>query len=88
MKTTTLVNPGNAELPIGKSETKLTGSKTMKALVFYGPGKKSWEEKPMPTITKPTDAIVKILKTTICGTDLQSDKGYIMFHVKQWITPD
>jgi alcohol dehydrogenase len=75
MKTTTLVNPGNAELPIGKSETKLTGSKTMKALVFYGPGKKSWEEKPMPTITKPTDAIVKILNTTICGTDLHIMKG-------------
>jgi len=49
--------------------------KTMKALVYHGPGKKAWEDKPKPTITKPTDAIVKILKTTICGTDLHIMKG-------------
>ena len=47
----------------------------MKALVYHGPGKKAWEEKRKPTITKPTDAIVKILKTTICGTDLHIMKG-------------
>ncbi|MBK6861637.1 MAG: zinc-dependent alcohol dehydrogenase family protein [Saprospiraceae bacterium] len=47
----------------------------MKALVYHGPGKKAWEEKPKPTITEPTDAIVKILKTTICGTDLHILKG-------------
>lgn len=47
----------------------------MKALVYHGPGKKSWEEKPKPTIIKNTDAIVKILKTTICGTDLHIMKG-------------
>src|SRR5580692_8499309 len=47
----------------------------MKALVYHGPGKKSWEEKPKPLITAPTDAVVKILKTTICGTDLHIMKG-------------
>jgi len=47
----------------------------MKALVYHGPGKKAWEEKPKPTIAKTTDAIVKILKTTICGTDLHIMKG-------------
>src|SRR6202042_3820426 len=47
----------------------------MKALVYHGPGKMAWEEKPTPTITKPTDAIVKISKTTICGTDLHIMKG-------------
>jgi len=47
----------------------------MKALVYHGPGKKSWEEKPKPVIIKPTDAVVKILKTTICGTDLHIMKG-------------
>ncbi|MEO5911222.1 MAG: zinc-dependent alcohol dehydrogenase family protein [Pelobium sp.] len=47
----------------------------MKALVYHGPGKKAWEEKPMPGIIKSTDAIVKILKTTICGTDLHIMKG-------------
>jgi len=48
---------------------------TMKALVFHGPGKKSWEEKPKPILREPTDALVKILKTTICGTDLHIMKG-------------
>jgi alcohol dehydrogenase len=47
----------------------------MKALVYHGPGKKAWEEKPQPVIQAPTDAIVKILKTTICGTDLHIMKG-------------
>ncbi len=47
----------------------------MKALVYHGPGSKSWEEKPKPVITHPADAIVKIYKTTICGTDLHILKG-------------
>lgn len=47
----------------------------MKALVYHGPGKKAWEEKPRPILQKPTDAIVKIYKTTICGTDLHILKG-------------
>jgi len=47
----------------------------MKALVYQGPGKKSLEERPMPEISFPTDAIVKVLKTTICGTDLHILKG-------------
>lgn len=47
----------------------------MKALVYQGPGKKAVEERPVPEIQKPTDAIVKILKTTICGTDLHILKG-------------
>jgi alcohol dehydrogenase len=47
----------------------------MKALVYHGPGKKSWEEVPMPVLKESTDAVVKILKTTICGTDLHIMKG-------------
>ncbi len=47
----------------------------MKALVYHGPGKRSWEEKPKPTIKEATDAIVKIARTTICGTDLHILKG-------------
>jgi alcohol dehydrogenase len=47
----------------------------MKALVYHGAGKKAWEEKPKPTILDPSDAIVKIVKTTICGTDLHILKG-------------
>jgi alcohol dehydrogenase len=47
----------------------------MKALVYQGPGKKALEERPKPGITAPTDAIVKVTKTTICGTDLHILKG-------------
>jgi len=47
----------------------------MKALVYHGPGKKSLDDCPKPTITAPTDAIVKVTKTTICGTDLHILKG-------------
>ncbi|MFI5363792.1 MAG: zinc-dependent alcohol dehydrogenase family protein [Elusimicrobiota bacterium] len=47
----------------------------MKALVYRGPGLRSWEEKPMPAIQAPTDAVVKITTTTICGTDLHILKG-------------
>src|SRR3984885_14592550 len=50
-------------------------STTMKAFVYRGPGKKSVEDRPKPEITAPTDAIVKIVKTTICGTDLHILKG-------------
>jgi len=42
----------------------------MKALVYQGEGKIEWKDVPKPGIQKSTDAIVKIVKTTICGTDL------------------
>ncbi len=47
----------------------------MKALVYHGPGKKALEERQKPEIKSPTDAIVRITKTTICGTDLHILKG-------------
>ena len=47
----------------------------MKALVYHGSGVCSYEEKPMPAIKESTDAIVRITKTTICGTDLHIMKG-------------
>jgi alcohol dehydrogenase len=47
----------------------------MKALVYRGPGKKSLEERPTPKLQSPTDAIVRITHTTICGTDLHILKG-------------
>lgn len=50
----------------------------MKALVYLGPGKKSLEDRPKPTLMAPTDAIVKITKTTICGTDLHILKGDVV----------
>ncbi len=47
----------------------------MKALVYHGPGRKSWDEVPDPTVIHATDAIVQVDTTTICGTDLHILKG-------------
>ncbi|MDE1479211.1 zinc-dependent alcohol dehydrogenase family protein [Xenorhabdus bovienii] len=47
----------------------------MKALVYHGAGKKHWETKAPPQLIESTDAIVRIIKTTICGTDLHILKG-------------
>ena len=42
----------------------------MKALVYSGPGRKDWRDVPDPAIQEPTDAVVRVDTTTICGTDL------------------
>ncbi len=47
----------------------------MKALVYGGPGQRAWESVPDPSILEPTDAIVRIDSSTICGTDLHILKG-------------
>jgi alcohol dehydrogenase len=47
----------------------------MKALVYHGPGEKAWEEVPDPELIDPTDVIVQVDTTTICGTDLHILKG-------------
>ena len=47
----------------------------MQALVYQGPNRKAVEDRPKPALRDPTDAIVRITKTTICGTDLHILKG-------------
>src|ERR1039458_8241297 len=47
----------------------------MKALVYNGPGLKALEDRPKPEIRAAGDAVVKMVKTTICGTDLHILKG-------------
>jgi alcohol dehydrogenase len=59
------------ELPAVTSTTNTA----MKALVYHGPGKRAWEDRPRPTIQDQTDAIVRITTSTICGTDLHILKG-------------
>jgi alcohol dehydrogenase len=54
---------------------RAASAETMKALVYRGPDKKALEDRPKPLITSPADAIVRITKTTICGTDLHILKG-------------
>lgn len=47
----------------------------MKALVYHGPGQKAWETVSDPVIQAPTDVIVQVEASTICGTDLHILKG-------------
>ncbi|MGB7052392.1 MAG: zinc-dependent alcohol dehydrogenase family protein [Acidimicrobiales bacterium] len=47
----------------------------MKALVYHGPNEKSWDDVPDPKMMDPTDAVVMVDATTICGSDLHILKG-------------
>jgi alcohol dehydrogenase len=47
----------------------------MKALVYHGPGHKAWEDVPDAAVQDPTDVVVRVDTTTICGTDLHILKG-------------
>jgi alcohol dehydrogenase len=47
----------------------------MKALVYYGPSKRSWDDVPDPQVEAPEDAVVQVEAFTICGTDLHILKG-------------
>jgi NAD(P) transhydrogenase subunit beta len=64
-----------ATMPKPATKSEKPGAPTMKALVYQAIGKKALVDHPKPVITAPTDAIVRITKTTICGTDLHILKG-------------
>ncbi|KAK6592224.1 alcohol dehydrogenase [Botrytis cinerea] len=49
----------------------------MKATIYTGDRKVTVEDRPKPVILEPTDAIVKVLHTTICGTDLHILQGHV-----------
>jgi alcohol dehydrogenase len=65
------------EVLLEESTLKISASdqQMMKALVYGGPGRKSLKQRPKPAIQAPGDAVVKMVKTTICGTDLHILKG-------------
>ena len=59
----------------GGSKTRVARTqRTMKAAVFLGPGRIVLQEKPIPAVG-PTDALVRVTTTTICGTDVHILKG-------------
>lgn len=63
--------------PTPATSPQVTTAVTINALVYQGPGKKALKNRPKPDISTSTDAIVKITKTTICGTDLHILKGNV-----------
>src|SRR5579863_2358006 len=68
----TSARTSSSRLPVAR---KTAAGASMKALVYRGPGKKNLEDMPRPELKEPTDAVVRIVKTTICGTDLHILKG-------------
>ena len=67
---TTIIEKQAEDLENKSVKLNGTNKTTMKGLVYGGPGKIELKEIPIPVIIKQTDVLVKILKTTICGTDL------------------
>jgi len=51
------------------------GDSTMQGTVLYGAGDLRFEERDAPTIIKPTDAIIRIAATCVCGSDLWPYRG-------------
>jgi len=49
---------------------------TMKVLVYHKPGKIGLEDAPVPKLMKPTDAIVRVTLSTICGSDIHIVAGH------------
>ena len=61
--------------PAPSTKPATTGASTMKALVYQAVGQKALLDRPKPEIIAPSDAIIRVTKTTICGTDLHILKG-------------
>ncbi len=47
----------------------------MKGTMLHGPGDVRFEERPDPQILEPTDAIIRMSATCVCGSDLWSYRG-------------
>ncbi len=52
----------------------------MKAVVFHAAGDIRIEDVPAPQIKEPTDAIVRLTSSAICGTDLHFVRGTVQRH--------
>ena len=74
MQSTELSNSALAEVRRPES-VPADAPATMHGLVYRGPGRRAWEERPRPVLREPTDAIVRLTTSTICGTDLHILKG-------------
>ena len=60
---------------------------TMKAVIFKAPHQIAVEDRPIPEIKEPTDVIVKVIYSALCGSELHvfrghqpSPTGFIMGH--------
>jgi alcohol dehydrogenase len=75
MTTLPAISPLPSAIVAPHAATHPGDSLRMKALVYHGPGKKKLDDMPRPALREATDAVVRMTKTTICGTDLHILKG-------------
>ena len=47
----------------------------MRGVIMHAPGDVRVEDRDMPTIEQPTDAIIRVTATCICGSDLWPYRG-------------
>src|SRR5690242_13363537 len=57
------------------SAAKRGRSGSMRGAMLYGPGDVRFEERPLPTIIEPTDAILRLSASCVCGSDLWPYRG-------------
>ena len=75
MTTTLTLNPLAQHSGASTPKTDRNPAAGMKAMVYAGPGKIELQDHARPVLTAPGDAIVRVTRTTICGTDLHILKG-------------
>jgi hypothetical protein len=66
------------------AESTPTAVKTMQALIYQAPNKKALEDRQIPVVVVSADAIVRLTKTTICGTHLHILKGDVASCLPGW----
>ena len=52
----------------------------MRGVVLHGPGNVTVEDRDDPVIVEPTDAIIRLAATCICGSDLWPYRGAEPIH--------
>jgi len=55
------------------------GGRTMRAAIFGGPGAITVEDRPYPDVVEPTDAVVRVALSSVCGTDVSPYRGESSF---------
>lgn len=50
---------------------------SMRAVIYKGPFEVSVEDRPYPKIQKPTDCVLKVTTSALCGSDLHFYRGHL-----------
>jgi len=59
--------------------TPAQGGRTMRAAIFEAPGAITVGDRPYPVVVEPTDAVVRVALSSVCGTDVSPFRGESSF---------